>query len=62
VWGVALFEAPLEVARLVEQLLEPQLVHLVDDDEQHLVVLGGTRPLRTQDLVERDVRAVCQGG
>ena len=47
--GVAVFEPSLEVVRLVEQLLEPQLVHLVDDDEQHLVVLVGTRVLRTQE-------------
>ena len=30
----------LQVVELVQNLLEPQLVDLVDDDEQHLVVLG----------------------
>ena len=36
--------SPVEQLRdaieLVQQLLEPQLVDLVDDDEEHLVVLG----------------------
>ena len=33
-------EIPLNFLKLVEQLLEPKLVGLVNDDEQHLVVLG----------------------
>ena len=41
---------------LVEQLLEPQLVDLVDDDEQQLVVLVGARPLGAEHLVEGEVR------
>ena len=36
-------EQLLEVVQLVKDLLEPELVHLVDHDEEHLVVL---RPLR----------------
>ena len=39
---------------LVQHLLEPQLVDLVDDDEEHLVVFGavGTRPLKREQLVD----------
>jgi hypothetical protein len=33
-------EQPHHVIELVQELLEPELVDLVDDDEQHLVVLG----------------------
>ena len=40
----------LEVVQLVEDLLEPELVHLMDHDEEHLVVL---RPLR-QRALERE--------
>ena len=29
-----------DLFKLVEQLLEPELVSLMDDDEQHLIVLG----------------------
>ena len=38
------------VAELVQQQLEPELEDLVDDDEQHLVVLRriGARPLGTR--------------
>ena len=42
---VARHHPALQVGHLVQQLLEPQLVHLVDDDEQHLVVLVGARAL-----------------
>jgi len=54
-------ELGLELAQLVQQLLEPQLVDLVDDDEQHLVVL--TRPglLRRQQLIEPQVSGVGDG-
>jgi hypothetical protein len=62
VGGVAVLQPALEVGELVEQLLEPQLVHLVDDDEQHLVVLARARPLCAEDLVERKVRRVGEGG
>ena len=40
----------LEVVQLVQDLLEPELVHLMDHDEEHLVVL---RPLR-QGALERE--------
>ena len=43
-------EQPLEVVQLVQDLLEPELVDLMDHDEEHLVVLG---PLR-QGALERE--------
>jgi hypothetical protein len=43
--GVAGLEGPLDAPQLVLQLLEPELVDLVDDDEQELIVLG--RPVRS---------------
>ena len=46
----------------MQQLLEPQLVDLVDDDEEQLVVLLGARALRAQDVVERQVGRVGQRG
>jgi hypothetical protein len=58
--GVAVLQATLQVRALVQQLLEPELVDLVDDDEQELVVLGGARALGAQDLVETEVRRVRQ--
>ena len=48
-------------AELVEQLLEPQLVDLVDDDEQQLVVLVRAWSLGAEHLVEREVAAVGEG-
>ena len=58
--AVAVLEARLQVRSLVQELLEPQLVDLVDDDEQELVVLVRARALGAQDLVEREVRRVRQ--
>ena len=53
--------APLQVAELVDQLLEPQLVDLVDDDEKDLarafVHLGA---LGAEDLLEREIRRVVE--
>ena len=43
---------------LVEELLEPQLVDLVDDDEQHLVVLGRARLLQGQELLDFQVGGI----
>ena len=59
--GAAL-ESLLQVGGLVQELLEPQLVHLVDDDEEQLVVLVRPRPLGGQQVVERQVVAVGEGG
>ena len=42
--GVARLQRALDGPQLVADLLEPQLVDLVDDDEQQLVVLGAIRP------------------
>ena len=46
-----------DAIELVQQLLEPQLVDLVDDDEEQLVVFGtlGTRLLQREELVELQV-------
>src|ERR1041384_1498504 len=52
----------LVLCELVEHLLEPQLVHLVDDDEQDFVMLrpGRLRPLQGEQLVELQVLGVGQ--
>jgi tellurite resistance protein TerC len=52
------------VVELPQHLFEPQLVHLVDHDEQHLVVLGavGARLLQREQLVDLEVRGVRQRG
>ena len=52
----------LGVGDLVEELLEPQLVDLVDDDEQQLVVLVRAGALCAEHLVEREVGRVGQRG
>ena len=49
------------LAELVQQLLEPQLVDLVDDDEEHLVVLVRLRLLRGQQLVQPQVAGIGDG-
>jgi hypothetical protein len=38
--SVALFKFLLEVFGFVKKLLEPQFVGLVNDDEQHFIMLG----------------------
>src|SRR5690606_14375160 len=58
----ALFQVPLQFGQLVQQQLEPELVHLVDDDEQDLVVGGGARPLGSEHLVEFEVGGVGEFG
>ena len=45
--------------QLVQAQLHPQLGRLVDDDEQHLVVLDRDRALRAQELLEPEVLAVA---
>jgi hypothetical protein len=50
----------LEVDELVEQLLEPQLIDLMDDDEEDLVMLARAGALRPEDLVEGEVGGVGQ--
>jgi diguanylate cyclase (GGDEF)-like protein len=56
--GLARLELGRQPAQLVQQLLEPQLVYLVDDDEQHLVVLGRPRLLGREQLVQPQVPGV----
>jgi hypothetical protein len=46
----------------VQDLFEPQLLGLVDDDEQHFVVLFALRILRRQHLVERQVAGIGHVG
>jgi len=58
VGGVAGFEAQLQECELMEELFEPEFVNLMNDDEEHLVVLLGARLLRGQHLVEREIRHV----
>ena len=48
--GVAFLEGQLHALQLVAQLLEPQLIDLVDDDEQQLVMLGAVRAGGAFDL------------
>jgi hypothetical protein len=56
--GAARLQQRLQPAELVQQLLEPQLVDLVDDDEQHLVVLVRPWLLRGEQPVEPQVAGV----
>jgi hypothetical protein len=56
--GAARLEQGLQLAELVQQLLEPQLVDLVDDDEQHLVVLARPGLLGGEQLIEPQVAGV----
>ncbi len=57
-------EEPAEVVELVQHLLEPQLVDLVDDDEEVLVVLGvgpvlaGARHLQLEELFDLEILRV----
>ena len=47
----------------MQHLLEPQLVHLVDDDEEQLVVLGPGRAgtLQREQLVDVQIAVVGDG-
>ncbi len=46
------------VVELVQEQPHPQFRHLVDDDEQHLVLLDGVGLLRVEQLVELQVLAI----
>ncbi len=48
--GVAGIQGAPDARELVAELLEPQLVHLVDDDEQQLIVLRAVRTSGALDL------------
>jgi hypothetical protein len=49
-----------EMVQLVQDLLEPELVHLMDHDEEHLVVLRSLREgaLEREQLVDLQVFGV----
>jgi hypothetical protein len=53
-------EQLLEVVQLVKNLLEPKLVHLMDHDEEHLVVLRSLRQgtLEREQLIDFQVIGV----
>src|SRR4029450_13321793 len=57
---IASGEVSLNFLELMQQLLEPQLVGLMDDDEQHLVVLGrgGARLLESQQLLKIEITGI----
>ena len=46
-------------AQLVQHQLHPQLGRLMDDDEQHLVMLVGDRVLAIEQLVEAQIVAIA---
>ena len=60
---VPLSQQGLQVVELVQHLLEPQLVDLVNDDEQRLIVLRPVRErlLEREKLVELEVAGVRDG-
>jgi len=59
---IAAGEISFDLLELMEQLLEPELVGLMDDDEQHLVVLGRsrTRPLESQEVLQIQIIGICE--
>src|SRR6185295_11463062 len=59
---LVLLEQRAHAIELVEQLLEPQLVDLVNDDEQHLVVLVRARLLQGEKLVDLEIVRVGRRG
>ena len=58
--GIVSLEQPLHPIDLVQDLLEPELVDLVNDDEEQLVVFGPVRAwlLKIEQLVDVQVAAV----
>ena len=60
---VARVEQRHYVIHFVKHLLEPQLVDLVNNDEEHLVVLGplGPRSLEREQFVDGQVVSVGDG-
>src|SRR5205823_13708757 len=60
---VALPQVLADLLHLVQQELEPQLVDLVDDDEEHLIVLDRLRQrlLQGEQLIELEIGRVGQG-
>ena len=58
------FEPLTNAVELVQQLLEPELVDLMDDDEEELVVLRSCRSrlLQREQLVDLQVARIRDGG
>ncbi len=56
-------EILFDLLKLVEQLLEPKLVRLMNDDEEHLVVLGrgGARSLKREQFFQVQIVGIRQG-
>src|SRR6476646_1903202 len=56
-------EVPVNPLELVQQLLEPEFVGLMDNDEEHLVVLcwSGTWILKREQLLQIQIVRVSQG-
>ncbi len=54
---------PLDLANdgseLVKRKLHPELGHLMDDDEESLVVVAGDRFLRAEDLLELEIAGIA---
>ena len=53
-------EMVYEPIELMQDLFEPELIHLMDDDEKHLVMLFGfaTRVLQLQQPLDLQVLAI----
>ena len=60
-WAAPL-TATLDQRHLVQDLLQPQLLGLVDDDEQHFVVFVRDRMLGRQQVVQRQIAGVGDVG
>src|ERR1051326_4571399 len=54
---------PVNAVELMQELLEPELVGLMDDDKEHLVMLcgSGTWILKREQLLQIQIVRVSQG-
>ena len=60
--SVAVLERALQLGNLVKNLLEPQLVGLMNHDEQHLVVFAvALGLLQLEQFIDLQVADVCDG-
>src|SRR5436305_12749747 len=59
---IARAEVALHLLEFVQELLKPELVRLVNDDEEHLIVLGrtGARALQREQFLEIEIIRVGQ--
>src|SRR5262249_4924367 len=57
---IACGKISLYFVKLMQQLLKPKLVRLMDDDEQTLVVLGRTRArfLKSEELLKIEITSI----